>query len=110
MRISQDWSDYWSIGRDWSDWSKRKDPGNDEVPVLVHCDGTGKGVDIVTALLVMVDRLSVDEAIERVTQKFPYISLRPTSRRQLHEMLREVCYTSTSEHPNRITITNEGTS
>jgi hypothetical protein len=35
VRISQDWSDYWSIDRDWSDWSdwsKRKDPGNDEVP------------------------------------------------------------------------------
>ena len=35
VRIGQDWSDYWSIGRDWSDWSdwsKRKDPGNDEVP------------------------------------------------------------------------------
>jgi hypothetical protein len=61
-------------------------------PVLVHCDGTGEGVDFVTALLVMADRLSVDEAIERVTQQFPYISLRPTSRRQLRgfeEMLME---------------------
>ncbi|KAI0292776.1 hypothetical protein BC826DRAFT_1105375 [Russula brevipes] len=61
-------------------------------PVLVHCDGTGEGVDFVTALLVLADRLSVDEAIERVTQKFPYISLRPTSRRQLRgfeEMLME---------------------
>ncbi|KAI0254423.1 hypothetical protein BJV78DRAFT_917450 [Lactifluus subvellereus] len=52
-------------------------------PVLVHCDGTGEGVDFATALLVMSDRLSVDEAMERVTRKFPYISLRPTSRRQL---------------------------
>jgi hypothetical protein len=61
-------------------------------PVLVHCDGTGEGVDFVTALLVMSDRISVDEAIGRVTQKFPYISLRPTSRRQLRgfeEMLVE---------------------
>lgn len=61
-------------------------------PVLVHCDGTGEGVDFVTALLVMADRISVEEAIERVTQKFPYISLRPTSRRQLRgfeEMLME---------------------
>lgn len=52
-------------------------------PVLVHCDGTGEGVDFATALLVMSDRLSVDEAMERVTRKFPYISLRPASRRQL---------------------------
>ena len=51
--------------------------------MLVHCDGTGEGVDFVTALLVMADRLSVDEAVERVTRKFPYISLRQTSRRQL---------------------------
>ena len=61
-------------------------------PVLVHCDGTGEGVDFITALLVMSDRLSVDEAIEKVVQKFPYISLRPTSRRQLvgfEEMLME---------------------
>jgi hypothetical protein len=61
-------------------------------PVLVHCDGTGEGVDFVTALLVMSDRMSVDEAIERVTRKFPYISMRPTSRRQLYgfeEMLKE---------------------
>jgi hypothetical protein len=61
-------------------------------PVLVHCDGSGEGVDFVTALLVMSDRLSVDEAVERVRQKFPYISLRPTSRRQLRgfeEMLVE---------------------
>lgn len=61
-------------------------------PVLVHCDGTGEGVDFVTALLVMSDRMSVDEAIERVTLKFPYISMRPTSRRQLYgfeEMLKE---------------------
>jgi hypothetical protein len=61
-------------------------------PVLVHCDGTGEGVDFVIALLVISDRMSVDEAFEKVTQKFPYISLRPTSRRQLRgfeEMLRE---------------------
>lgn len=61
-------------------------------PVLVHCDGTGEGVDFVTALLVMADRISVEEAIERLTQKFPYISLRPASRRQLRgfeEMLTE---------------------
>jgi hypothetical protein len=61
-------------------------------PVLVHCDGSGEGVDFVTALLVMSDRLTVDEATERVRQKFPYISLRPTSRRQLRgfeEMLME---------------------
>ena len=61
-------------------------------PVLVHCDGSGEGVDFVTALLVMSDRLSLDDAIERVRQKFPYISLRPTSRRQLRgfeEMLME---------------------
>ncbi len=61
-------------------------------PVLVHCDGTGEGVDFATALLVMSDRLSVDEAIQRITQKFPYISLRSTSRRQLcgfEEMLAE---------------------
>jgi len=61
-------------------------------PVLVHCDGTGEGVDFATALLVMSDRMSVDEAIERVTRKFPYISLRPMSRRQLggfEEMLKE---------------------
>ncbi len=61
-------------------------------PVLVHCDGTGEGVDFVIALLVISDRMSVDEAIERVTQRFPYISLRPTSRRQLRgfeEMLKE---------------------
>jgi hypothetical protein len=61
-------------------------------PVLVHCDGSGEGVDFVTALLVMSDHLTVDEAIERVRQKFPYISLRPTSRRQLRgfeEMLIE---------------------
>ena len=61
-------------------------------PVLVHCDGTGEGVDFATALLVISDRLSVDEAIQRITQKFPYVSLRPTSRRQLcgfEEMLAE---------------------
>ena len=61
-------------------------------PVLVHCDGTGEGVDFVIALLVISDRMSADEAIARVTQKFPYISLRPTSRRQLRgfeEMLKE---------------------
>lgn len=61
-------------------------------PVLVHCDGTGEGVDFVIALLVMSDRISVDEAIKRVTQKFPYITLRPTSLRQLRgfeEMLME---------------------
>lgn len=61
-------------------------------PVLVHCDGTGEGVDFATALLVMSDRLSVDEAVQRITQKFPYVSLRPTSRRQLcgfEEMLVE---------------------
>ena len=62
------------------------------LPVLVHCDGTGEGVDFATALLVMSDRLSVDEAIQRITQKFPYITMRPTSRRQLggfEEMLVE---------------------
>jgi len=61
-------------------------------PVLVHCDGTGEGVDFVTALMVISDRMSVDEAIEKVTQKFPHISMRPTSRRQLRgfeEMLME---------------------
>ena len=61
-------------------------------PVLVHCDGTGEGVDFATALLVMSDRLSVDEAIQKITQKFPYISMRPASRRQLggfEEMLVE---------------------
>ncbi|KAI9511447.1 hypothetical protein F5148DRAFT_324003 [Russula earlei] len=61
-------------------------------PVLVHCDGTGEGVDFATALLVMSDRMSVDEATERLTQKFPYISMRPASRNQLRgfeEMLME---------------------
>ena len=61
-------------------------------PVLVHCDGTGEGLDFATALLVLSDRMSVDEAVERVTQKFPYISMRPTSWRQLcgfEEMLKE---------------------
>ena len=48
-------------------------------PVLVRCDGTGEGVDFVMALLGLSDRVSVDEAIERVTQRFPYISMRPTS-------------------------------
>jgi hypothetical protein len=46
VRIGQDWSDYWSIGRDWSDWSdwsKRKDPGNDEVPRVPGQIGDGKG-------------------------------------------------------------------
>jgi hypothetical protein len=51
--------------------------------VLVHCDGTGEGVDFVTALLVLSDRMSVDEAIERMTLKLPYISMRPMSWRQL---------------------------
>ncbi|KAI0300465.1 hypothetical protein B0F90DRAFT_1817529 [Multifurca ochricompacta] len=61
-------------------------------PVLVHCDGTGEGVDFAMALLVMSDRLSAGEALERITQKFPYISLRPASWRQLRgfeEMLIE---------------------
>jgi hypothetical protein len=52
-------------------------------PMLVHCDGTGEGVDFVIALLVISDRMPVDKAIERVTRKSSYISLRPTSRRQL---------------------------
>ena len=35
VKIGQDWSDwsdYWSIGRIGQNWSKREDPGNDEVP------------------------------------------------------------------------------
>jgi hypothetical protein len=51
--------------------------------VLVHCDDTGEGVGFVKTLLVLSDRMSLGEAIERVTQKFLYISMRPTSRTQL---------------------------
>jgi hypothetical protein len=61
-------------------------------PVLVYCDGTGEGVDFAIALLVISDRMSVDEATQKITQKFPHISLRSTSRRQLcgfEEMLAE---------------------
>ncbi|KAI0261277.1 hypothetical protein BC834DRAFT_485020 [Gloeopeniophorella convolvens] len=61
-------------------------------PVLVHCDGTGEGVDFAVALLVMTDRSPVDDAFAKIKDKFPYITLRSTSRRQLcgfEEMLME---------------------
>ena len=47
-------------------------PRSDQ-PMLVHCDGTGEGVDFVIALLVISDRMPVDKAIEGDTKVLIYL-------------------------------------